>query len=35
MGKPEGKRPIGEPCRRWENNIRVDLKNLDKKGGFD
>ena len=28
MGKPEGKRPIGEPARRWDNNMRADLKNL-------
>jgi hypothetical protein len=24
-GKPEGKRPIGRPRRRWVNNIRIDL----------
>jgi hypothetical protein len=35
MGKPDGKRLIGQPSRRWENNIRVDLKNLQKKHGFD
>jgi hypothetical protein len=28
MGKPEGKRAIGEPSRRWKKNIRADLKNL-------
>jgi hypothetical protein len=22
VGKPEGKRPLGKPRRRWENNIR-------------
>jgi hypothetical protein len=26
MGKPEGKRPLGRPRRRWEDNIRMDLK---------
>ena len=25
-GKPAGKRPLGRPRRRWENNIRTDLK---------
>jgi hypothetical protein len=24
-GKPEGKRPIGRPRRRWEDNIKMDL----------
>jgi hypothetical protein len=24
-GKPEGKRPLGRPRRRWVNNIRMDL----------
>jgi hypothetical protein len=23
-GKPEGKRPLGRPRRRWEDNIRMD-----------
>jgi len=25
VGKPEGKRPLGRPRRRWENNITMDL----------
>ena len=25
MGKPEGKRPLGIPRRRWEDNIKMDL----------
>jgi hypothetical protein len=25
MGKPEGRRPLGRPRRRWFNNIRMDL----------
>jgi hypothetical protein len=25
VGKPEGKRPLGRPRRRWENNIKKDL----------
>jgi hypothetical protein len=24
VGKPEGKRPLGRPRRRWEDNIRMD-----------
>jgi hypothetical protein len=25
VGKPEGKRPLGRPRRRWEDEIRMDL----------
>jgi hypothetical protein len=25
VGKPEGKRPVGRPRRRWVDNIRMDL----------
>ena len=25
-GKPKGKRPLGRPRRRWEDNIRMDLE---------
>jgi hypothetical protein len=25
VGKPEGKRPLGRPRRRWVNNIKMDL----------
>jgi hypothetical protein len=25
MGKPEGKRPLGMPRRRWVDNIKMDL----------
>jgi len=25
-GKPEGKRPLGKPRRRWDDNIKMDLK---------
>jgi hypothetical protein len=25
VGKPEGKRPLGRPRRRWEDNIRMEL----------
>ena len=27
-GKPAGKRPLGRPRSRWEDNIRMDLKEL-------
>ena len=27
-GKPIGKRPLGRPRRRWEDNIRMDLKTV-------
>jgi hypothetical protein len=28
VGKPEGKRPIGRPRRRWENDIKMDLREI-------
>ena len=28
IGKPTGKRPLGKPKRRWEDNIRIDLKEI-------
>ena len=28
VGKPEGKRPLGRPRRRWVNNIRMGLKEV-------
>jgi hypothetical protein len=28
VGKPEGKRPLGRPRRRWEDNIKIDLKEV-------
>jgi hypothetical protein len=27
-GKAEGKRPLGRPRRRWENRIRMDLREI-------
>ena len=27
-GKPTGKRPLGKPRRRWEDNIRMDLEEI-------
>jgi hypothetical protein len=34
VGKPEGKRPLGRPRRRWEDNSRMDLQDVDC-GGMD
>ena len=28
VGKPAEKRPLGRPRHRWENNIRMDLKEI-------
>jgi hypothetical protein len=28
MGKPEGKRPLGRPRRRWEDGTRMDLREI-------
>jgi hypothetical protein len=28
VGKPEGKRPLGRPRRRWEGNINVDVQEV-------
>jgi hypothetical protein len=33
VGKPEGKRPLGRPRRRWENNIKMDLQEVGGGGG--
>jgi hypothetical protein len=27
-GKPEGKKPLGRPRRRWEDNIKMDLMEM-------
>jgi len=32
VGKPEGKRPLGRPRRRWKLNIRLDLGEIGWKG---
>jgi hypothetical protein len=26
IGRPEGKRPLGRPRRRWEDNIKIDVR---------
>ena len=28
FGKPEGKRPLGRPRRRWEENIKMDVQEV-------
>ena len=33
IGKPEGKRPLGRPRRRWDNNIKMDLREVGGGGG--
>jgi hypothetical protein len=38
VGKPEGKRPLGRPRYRWEDGIRIDLRDIGWGGiwiGFD
>ena len=29
VGKPEGKSPLGKPRRRWEYNIKMDLREVE------
>ena len=33
VGKHEGKRPLGRPRRRWEDNIKMDLQEVGRGGG--
>ena len=28
VGRPEGKRPLGRPWRRWEDNIKMDIQEV-------
>jgi len=34
VGKPEGKRPLGRPRRRWKDNMKIDLQKVEC-GGVD
>jgi hypothetical protein len=34
VGKPEGKRPLRKPSRMWEDNIKMDLREI-RWGGMD
>jgi hypothetical protein len=29
VGKPEGRRPLGRPRLRWEDNIKMDLREVE------
>jgi hypothetical protein len=35
VGKPEGRRPFGRPRRRWEDNIKIYLREVEWGGGID
>jgi hypothetical protein len=28
VGKPEGKRPLGSPGRKWADNVKMDLRDI-------
>jgi hypothetical protein len=32
VGRPEGRRPLGRPRRRWEDNIKMDLQEVGWRG---
>ena len=34
VGKPEGKGPLGRPRRRWEDNIKMDLREVGARTGW-
>jgi hypothetical protein len=35
VGKPEGKRPLGRPRHRWEDNIKMNFRDRDRWGKLD
>jgi hypothetical protein len=35
VGRPEGRRPLGRPRLRWEDNIKMDLEELEWVQGLD
>jgi hypothetical protein len=35
VGKPEGRRPLGRPRHRWEEHIKMDLREVGWGGGTD
>jgi hypothetical protein len=34
VGRPEGRRPLGRPRRRWEDNIKMDLQEVESGHGL-
>jgi hypothetical protein len=34
VGKPDGKRPLGRPWRRWEGNIKMELQEVGLRGAW-
>jgi hypothetical protein len=34
VGRPEGKRPLGRPRRRWEDNIKMDISEIGIDGAY-
>ena len=34
VGKPEGKRPLGRPRRKWVYNIKMDLREVGRSGDW-
>ena len=34
VGKPEGKRPLGRPRHRWEDNIKMNLREVERGGDW-
>jgi hypothetical protein len=34
VGKPEGKRPLGRPERKYEDNIKMDLREVESEGMY-
>jgi hypothetical protein len=32
VGRPEGRRPLGRPRRRWEDDIKIDLQEVGWRG---
>jgi hypothetical protein len=35
LGKPEGRKPLGRPRRRWEDNIKINVRQVGWGGGTD
>jgi hypothetical protein len=35
VGRPKGRRPLGRPRRRWEDNIKTDLQEVGLRHGLD